>query len=207
MEDQEQLERIAEQADEEAARKKALSELCRLRPGHTEPRALWYLATRGGIFGTLGIALAGAALGTLAIPVVGMVVGFFEGAFVGATCAAGGASMFVATRGRVAMPFAMAWAGAAAGVVGAGTISTYHVNQLVVTLDSIRLLETGILSVCGAAGGCWMTKMGLRGIHLSQGRGTRSWWQFGVIDLLLITTWLAIVSTLIKLLASLRPWG
>ena len=157
-------------------------------PGRDEFVTLLGIASLGGCFGWAGIGFAGAALGTVMFPCIGTIFGGAMATICGFALTCLVVSLFMVLRGRLPLPFAMAWAGAMSGSMSLGFFS----------VGSSDWVYAWAAPLMGAMGARWLT--GIAGkFRLDAGsalRSWRSWRQFSIFDLLLLTTWLAIVCAL-----------
>jgi len=164
-------------------------------PGDTEPAALLLLARRGACYGWLGIVLAGALFATPFFPCIGTWFGGMVGGVTGFGPTLAAALLFVVLRGRLPMPTAMAWAGGVSGFLG---IRAMGLPGGRLTAEPMLLAIACTPSLCGALCARWVTGLALKRYVLSEGLGTRGWRQFTIIDLLLITTLVAVLATTLR---------
>ncbi|MCO6042502.1 hypothetical protein NG895_01145 [Aeoliella sp. ICT_H6.2] len=165
-------------------------------PGDTELAALWNIAWRGTLAGWWGAALAGGAVGTLVLPVLGTVMGFVVPVVVGPGPMLLAGLQFAVLRGRIPITWLMTWAGVLTGMVTLNCLLPPNTHRDFPS-QLILIVQT-IAGFCGGVGARLMTKRSIRKFDLAEGLGTRSWQRFGVLDLLLQTTWVAIVVAFVK---------
>lgn len=170
-------------------------------PGRTEPRALATVALQGGFFGWLGIVLAGGLFGTFFFPCFGTWVGGIIAGAMGVGPAILSALLYVAARGRISLPTAMCCAG---GVTGTLSLASLDGVSSPLMLASYTPTVIGLLMIpatLGALCGRGVASFGIKRLRLSEGRGAREWRHFSIVDLMLVTTWVAVVASTLRLAA------
>lgn len=177
-----------------------LNDYLKRSPGETETAALATLAFSGGFYGWLGIAIAGAVFATPLFPCIGTWFGGLVagGMAFGPTIVS--LLLFVALRGRLPVATSMAWAGALAGIFSVGVLGPNSRTLLPLASDPIfeRTALALTASLCGAIGARWTTGLAASAYKMEPGLGVRPWNQFTIVDLLLLTTWVAIVAALVR---------
>lgn len=163
-------------------------------PGDNEFDALSAIARNAGWMGFLGIIASGAALGTVIYPLVGTIAGAFWAGVMGLVPAVVAIALYIISRGRLSPRVAMSWAGAAAGA-GCGLVAI----EGSYTHPVMAILMVSIPGLCGAIGGRWGAAKGVAKYRIVEGRGYRRLSQFAIVDMLLVTAWLAGVLTLMQI--------
>lgn len=166
------------------------------KPGDTEAEALTTVACHAFLFGLLGTALAGAALGTLMFPLLGTIAGFLMACIGGIVPCLLAALLYATSRGRISSKFAMAWAGAATGVGCFANAGPIPFMWVICTISGLF----------GAVGARLATRRAVRSYHFEEGLGKRTLRQFAIVDLMLLTVWLAVCLTVVRIFARVMEW-
>ncbi|QDU58299.1 hypothetical protein [Aeoliella mucimassa] len=192
--DREELEQIGDQHDAYLQELKEQQKIHSQTPGVSEVDALLNLAWRGYWAGVLGTALGGAVPATFIFPCVGTLLAFFTFGFVAIFLALFAAILYVLLRGRLSVLNAMTWAGAMSGcLVVEDQIGAGHVD------DVLGWLAMTLAGLSGGVGARVMVRRSLRKYKRVEGRGSRIWWRFELKDLLIQTTFIAVVVAMLKL--------
>lgn len=165
-----------------------------LRPGDYEFDALWVIARSTAWRGFLGIVASGALLGTLLYPIVGTLFGALWAGAIGLVPTLAAISLYMISRGRFSPRFVMSAAGGAAGS-GCGLLA---IDGSYV-LPGFALLTCMTPALFGAIGGWWGAAKALARYHIEEGLGRRQMGKFAIVDMLLLTAWMAIALTVVAL--------
>lgn len=167
--------------------------------GDNERQVLTVMATYSFLWGWLGTALAGATLGTLMLPLIGTVLGFLSAGIGGIVPCILTSLLYAISRGRISPKLTMAWGGAMTGVGCFAQLMPWPI-----------LLGFGaVAGVFGATGARLSTRRSLKRYQFEEGLGMRSYHQFSILDLMLLTVWLALFLTALQIVTriAMAPWS
>ncbi|MEM8946133.1 MAG: hypothetical protein AAGD11_13245 [Planctomycetota bacterium] len=154
-------------------------------------------ALAGWLFTWLGIALAGGMFGTCLFPIVGTIIGFILAGMAGGFTSLLGICLHVAMRGRLPLRISANFAGAAAGFTSWGGIGSGDVASPSRETLGFQVVTTQL----GSLGAVIATAIVLRLIGRTRLGNAARPWQFSILDLLVFTTWFALV------LMAYRVWA